>query len=70
MVAILDAKGKALVTSDGPKGNIGYPAAPEEIDHFLAMLKGQARHIDAGQLDRIRKSFEENAERLRRPAAH
>ena len=35
----LDAKGNAIVTSDGPKGNIGYPAAPEEIGHFIGMLK-------------------------------
>lgn len=68
--AILDARGKALVTSNGPKGNIGYPAAPEEIDHFLAMLRGQARHIDPGQLDRIRRSLETNAERIRQPAVH
>ena len=26
--AILDAQGKALATSDGPRGNIGYPARP------------------------------------------
>jgi thioredoxin-related protein len=67
--AILDAQGKSLVTSDGPRGNIGYPAAPEEIDHFLAMVKGQARRIDAQQLDKLRKSLEENAERIKRPAA-
>ena len=64
--AILDAQGKALATSDGPKGNIGYPAAPEEIDHFLAMVKGQGRRIDAQQLDKLRKSLEENAERIKR----
>jgi thioredoxin-related protein len=67
--AILDAQGKSLVTSDGPKGNIGYPAAPEEIDHFLAMVKGQGRRIDAHQLDQLRKSLEENAERIKRPSA-
>jgi hypothetical protein len=50
---ILDAKGKALVTSDGPKGNIGYPAQPHEIEHFLAMLKQTARKLEPAQLDRI-----------------
>lgn len=34
----LDADGKAIVTSDGPKGNTGFPSAPEEIEHFAAML--------------------------------
>jgi thioredoxin-related protein len=64
--AILDAKGKSLVTSDGPGGNIGYPAQPKEIAHFLAMVKGQARHIDDGQVDQLRKSLQEAAERIKR----
>ena len=46
-------KGKALATSDGPKGNIGYPAQPHEIEHFLAMLKQTARKMGPGQLDQI-----------------
>src|SRR5262249_51253881 len=48
---ILDAKGKALATSDGPKGNIGYPGEPHEIEHFLAMLKQTSRKMEPGQLD-------------------
>jgi thioredoxin-related protein len=50
---ILDGKGKALATSDGPKGNIGYPAEPHEIEHFLAMLKQTARRMGSGQLDLV-----------------
>lgn len=50
---ILDAQGKALVTSDGPKGNIGYPAEPHEIEHFLAMLRQTARKLEPAQLDRV-----------------
>lgn len=37
--AFLDGEGKALATSDGPGGNVGFPYAPEEIAHFLDMLK-------------------------------
>lgn len=37
--AFLDASGTAIITSQGPKGNTGFPAAPEEIAHFEAMLK-------------------------------
>lgn len=43
--AILDAKGKLIVnskrvTKEKPEGsNIGHPFAPEEVDHFMAMLK-------------------------------
>jgi hypothetical protein len=51
--AILDAKGKTLATSDGPKGNIGYPGEVHEIEHFLAMLKQTSRRMQPGQLDRI-----------------
>jgi thioredoxin-related protein len=51
--AILDAKGKTLATSDGPKGNIGYPGEVHEIEHFLAMLKQTSRKMEPGQLDRI-----------------
>ena len=50
---ILDARGKPLVTSDGPKGNIGYPGEVHEIEHFLAMLKQTSRKMEPGQLDRI-----------------
>jgi thioredoxin-related protein len=64
--AILDAKGKPLSTSDGPEGNIGYPFQPKEIGHFLAIIKGQAQRIDGGQLDQLRKSLEENAERIKK----
>jgi thioredoxin-related protein len=36
--AMLDAKGKALITSDGPEGNIGFPATDAEIAYFVTML--------------------------------
>jgi thioredoxin-related protein len=68
--AILDAQGKALATSDGPGGNIGYPGEPEGIDHFLAMMKGQGRRIDATQLGRLRKSLEQAAAQIKSQPAH
>jgi hypothetical protein len=46
-------KGKPLVTSGEPKGNVGYPAQPHEIERFLAMLKQTARKMGPGQLDQI-----------------
>src|SRR6185312_3516971 len=60
----LDAKGNALVTSDGPKGNIGYPAKPEEIEHFIAMLKKVARKIEPAQIESIEKSLKSEAEKI------
>ena len=57
-------------TSDGPGGNIGYPAQPQEIAHFLAMVKGQGRRIDDRQLEQLRKSLEDAAERIKRSSGH
>ena len=57
----LDADGKALADSDGPKGNIGYPSAPEEIEHFVGMLKKTAKRITAEQIGEIEKALKEPA---------
>lgn len=35
---ILGSDGKELIDATGPKGNIGCPAQPHEIDHFFVML--------------------------------
>jgi thiol-disulfide isomerase/thioredoxin len=35
----LDGDGKVLVTSEGPKGNVGFPYEPDEIAHFASMLE-------------------------------
>jgi thiol-disulfide isomerase/thioredoxin len=56
--AFLDGDGKVLVDSDGPKGNVGYPATPEEIDHFIAMLEKTTQKLAALDLAAIRKSLE------------
>lgn len=36
--AVVSPDGAALITCDGPKGNIGFPAEPDEIAHFGTML--------------------------------
>ena len=58
----LDARGDALVTSDGPKGNIGYPVTPEEIEHFLGMLGKAARKLDATQIEAVEAALKAEAE--------
>ncbi len=62
--AFLDATGKTLVTSDGPKGNIGYPAAPEEIDHFVKMLTKVARKIEPSQVEELRSKLKVEAAKI------
>ncbi len=62
--AALDEKGKPLATSQGPKGNIGFPFTPEEIDHFMVFIAGQSRRIDAAQQDQLRQSLIASADRI------
>ena len=67
---VLDSAGKVQSTSDGPGGNIGYPAQPEEIAHFLGMLKKTARRIEPAQLDTLRKTLEDEAARIKASSGH
>jgi thiol-disulfide isomerase/thioredoxin len=52
-MAIVDPAGRVLITGDGPNGNIGCPAAPEEAAHFLAMLQATERRLSDEDLARI-----------------
>lgn len=52
-----DAKGKALASSDGPKGNIGHPYEEHEVAHFMEMLKTTKRHLADADLDLIQTSL-------------
>jgi hypothetical protein len=60
----LDAKGKALATSDGPGGNIGYPAMPEEIEHFVGMLRKTARKLGPAQIDEIEAALKAEGKKI------
>jgi hypothetical protein len=42
-----------LIDSDGPKGNIGFPAQPAELEHFQNMLKQSAQHITDAQIQTL-----------------
>jgi thioredoxin-related protein len=53
----LDAKGKVVVTSDGPKGNIGFPYEPHEIDYFMVMLKTARHRITGDDMEVLRRSL-------------
>lgn len=63
--AIVDADGKVLTTSDSPKGNIGYPFEPHEIEHFVSMLNKSAQHSTPAQIAVIEKALEKTAEEIR-----
>ncbi len=56
-VALLDPQGKLLASSIGPRGNVGFPAVPHEVDHFVGMLKTAAPRLTAAELESLRKAF-------------
>ena len=64
-----DAKGNAIVNSDGPKGNIGYPAAPEEIEHFIGMLRKAAARISPAQIDQIESVLKAEGKKIEQARA-
>lgn len=58
-MVILDADGKELISSDGPKGNCGYPVLPHEVDHFLKMMRTTAKKMNKKQLEVLKRDLEE-----------
>jgi thiol-disulfide isomerase/thioredoxin len=63
-VIIDAATGEALVTSDEPlpdgkKANIGFPAADNEIAHFVTMLKAAAKKMTESDIAALKKTLEE-----------
>ena len=67
-LAIVDANGKTLITSDGPDGNIGCPVEPNEIDHFMVMLKQTRKHLDDTELNAIEQDLRAWAKPMQRAA--
>jgi hypothetical protein len=60
-LAILDAKGKTLATSDKSDGeNIGFPSheEPDGIEHFMKMLKSTAQRLTDDDLEALKKALE------------
>jgi len=53
--AFLDAKGDLIVNSKREGQNIGYPVEPQEVKHFLWMMKKAAPNISEGDLTTIEK---------------
>jgi hypothetical protein len=57
-LAIVDAEGNVLATSDGPDGNIGFPGEPAGIDHFVGMLKSTRQRLSDDDLAVLRQALE------------
>jgi thiol:disulfide interchange protein len=54
---ILSADGKALVNSNGPKGNIGFPAQADEIAWFVSMLKTSGATLTDAEIAALEASL-------------
>jgi thiol:disulfide interchange protein len=44
--------------SDGPKGNVGFPAEPFEIEHFKAMLTKTSKKLSSTEIDALAASLQ------------
>jgi thiol:disulfide interchange protein len=58
-IVILDAEGREMISSDGPKGNIGYPATAEEIDYFVSMITKTTKRTSDEKIAAITEALRE-----------
>ena len=64
-ITILDSEGTELVTSDGPKGNIGCPVTESERSYFLTMIEKTLQHAPEGRIAEIAAALDQHAEEIR-----
>jgi hypothetical protein len=57
--AFIDANGDPIVTSTGPKGNVGTPWAPHEVEHFKTMLLQAKKRLTEAEIDALIASIQE-----------
>lgn len=56
-IAILSADGSAIIDSNGPKGNTGFPSADDEIAHFATMLSKSAKNLSPDEQKKLIESL-------------
>jgi len=66
-MVILDPDGKELISSDGPEGNCGYPLLPQEIDHFLNMLRSTSTRTTDVQLAKLKQALNDYRQQREEP---
>ena len=54
---ILNPAGKVIASSMAKEGNIGFPAAPAEVQHFLGMLKASSSRITPAELKSVESAL-------------
>ena len=63
-IVILDGEGTALITADGPEGNIGCPVSEAERAHFRTMLERTAEKLTAAERQKVCTELDEFAEAI------
>ncbi len=63
--AFYNSRGQKIVTSDGPKGNVGCPVQPHEIAHFMNMLRIARQKLTDAELKTISAALEKRAKAIR-----
>jgi thiol:disulfide interchange protein len=66
--ALLNPDGSAVATTNGPDGNIGFPAAPTEIEWFAAMLA--EAEVPQADIDILTESLRPAPEAPNPPDSH
>ena len=64
-MAILDAEGAELATSDSPDGNIGCPVSKSECAYFVSMIERTIRHAPEERVADIAAALETFAAQMR-----
>lgn len=64
-IVITDAAGKQLVTSDGPRGNVGCPVTDEEQAWFLTMIERTAKRLGPDGMQELTGLLSDYAEGLK-----
>ncbi|MFN7021360.1 MAG: thioredoxin family protein [Phycisphaerales bacterium] len=63
--AFLDDKAGAIADSDGPEGNIGFPATAAEVEHFAAMLNKVRRNMTESDVKALIDSLKAESDKGR-----
>lgn len=64
--AVLSPEGKSLGNSIAPKtGNVGFPAEPFEIAHFMKLLDDTAPSLKSGEKSQIEAYLKESAAKIK-----
>jgi hypothetical protein len=57
--AIVGPDGQPIVTATGPKGNVGMPWQPHEVEHFETMLLKAKKHLSDAEVSALITSIKE-----------